>query len=449
MPHSLLRRVIAYLILALCSCPPVFADEQRPKSIIEAPEAQALPNSERAESPPSEVMGDAPSEAQADTEEASTAPSDIAVSLLGHEIQRGEFQRLYWTAGQAVAGLATPTPVLIAAGRYPGPTLCLTAAVHGDEVNGVETIRRIMFNLDKEALRGTVIGVPVVNMHGFIRASRYLPDRRDLNRYFPGDPKGSAASRIAFSFFNDVISRCDRLIDIHTGSFHRTNLTQLRGDLSKPAVEEFSKMFDDIMVLHGAGAPGTLRRAAVEAGIPSTTLEAGEPLRLQLREVEHSVRGVRAVMHHLKMIDEEPGSNGKQTVIFKSVWLRSNQTGVFLSQVKLGQKVKPGDTLGTVTDPITNLSSKIHSTVNGQVIGMALNQMVMPGFAAFHIGILEASKPAATESPAPALAAGEVATATANPDTSLSETAAAKPATAQPADNAKAEVSTDQDEHPE
>ena len=313
--------------------------------------------------------------------------TEVAITLLGQDILRGSFERLYWTAGQAVAGLAMPTPVLVAAGTNPGPTLCLTAAVHGDELNGGETIRRVMFSLESDKLNGVVIGVPIVNMHGFRRSSRYLPDRRDLNRYFPGDPKGSSAGRIAYSFFNEVISHCDRLIDIHTGSFHRTNLTQLRGNLGKESVAQFSRMFHDVTVIDGAGAPGTLRRASVDAGIPAVILEAGEPLRLQLKEVKQSVNGIKAVMHHLNMIDDKPQRAPKQNVFYKSTWLRADQSGVFLSEAKLGQNVKKGDILGSVTDPITNRSSVIRSSVDGQIIGLALNQMVMPGFAAYHVGI--------------------------------------------------------------
>lgn len=320
-----------------------------------------------------------------------------ALSILGHDVPPGSFQRLYWTAGQAVAGLSMPTPVLVAAGTQPGPTLCLTAAVHGDELNGVETIRRVMFSLESDRLKGVVIGVPIVNMHGFLRNSRYLPDRRDLNRFFPGDEQGSSAARIAHSLFNEIIMHCDRLIDIHTGSFHRTNLTQLRSDLGKESVMQFSKMFHDVTVLDGAGTSGTLRRAAVEAGIPAVTLEAGEPLRLQLKEVDQSVNGVRAVMHHLDMIHDKPVRAPKQTVFYKSLWLRADQSGVLLSEVKLGQKVKAGDILGTVTDPITNRSSVIRSSVDGQVIGMAVNQMVMPGFAGYHVGITTDEKQMAAE----------------------------------------------------
>lgn len=377
---------LSLLLWSFCLPPAAVAEEQSSQSLSETPNGKLVtPRQRRAAS----VLENYSNGSDTD-------PS-IALTLLGHDVARGSFQRLYWTAGQAVAGLAMPTPVLVAAGVKTGPTLCLTAAVHGDELNGVETIRRVMFSLESDKLNGVVIGVPIVNMHGFLRTSRYLPDRRDLNRYFPGDENGSSAARIAYSFFNEIISHCDRLIDIHTGSFHRTNLTQLRSDLGKESVFQFSKMFHDVMVLDGAGAAGTLRRAAVDAGIPAVTMEAGEPLRLQLPEVTQSVNGIRAVMHHLKMIDDKPVRAPKQSVFYRSTWLRADQSGVFLSEAELGQKVKKGDILGTVTDPITNRSSVIRSNVDGLIIGMALNQMVMPGFAAYHIGITADPKKVAAE----------------------------------------------------
>ncbi|WP_372862394.1 succinylglutamate desuccinylase/aspartoacylase family protein [Spongiibacter sp.] len=368
-------------------------------------QGQSLPEAAISEREPQTLAPLPKSATRVERLSSTPAVPGIALNILGHDILRGSFQRLYWTAGQAVAGLSMPTPVLIAAGVNPGPTLCLTAAVHGDELNGVETIRRVMFSLESDKLSGTVIGVPIVNMHGFLRTSRYLPDRRDLNRYFPGDVKGSSAARIAHSFFNEIIAHCDRLIDIHTGSFHRTNLTQLRSDLGKESVRQFSKMFHDVTVLDGAGGSGTLRRAAVDAGIPAVTLEAGEPLRMQLKEVKQSVNGIKAVMHYMQMIDDKPVRAPKQKVFYKSLWLRAEQSGVFLSETKLGENVRKGDILGTVTDPITNRSSVIRSTVDGQIIGMALNQMVMPGFAAYHVGIAADEKRVTAEKVADSIVA--------------------------------------------
>src|SRR5690606_7884402 len=157
-------------------------------------------------------------------------PAVPPIIILGVEVPPSTSTRLVWTPEEVVSGLAERTPILVVNGKNPGQTLCLTGAVHGDEVNGIEMIRRIMYQLEPDKLTGTVIGVRVVNIMGFRGHSRYLPDGRDLTRYFPGNAQGSAASRVAHSFFTNIISHCDALVDIHTGSFHRTNLTQLRAD---------------------------------------------------------------------------------------------------------------------------------------------------------------------------------------------------------------------------
>lgn len=339
-------------------------------------------------------LGTAATERVADLEPLAPPPADerpAARNFLGAPIVRGALDRRAWSAGQPLSGLALPTPVLIASGKEPGPTMCLTGAVHGDELNGVEIIRRIMFALDTESLTGTVIAVPIVNLYGFQRNSRYLPDRRDLNRYFPGNPAGSSAARIAHHFFQDVIIHCNALIDIHTGSFHRTNLPQLRADLSNPAVAKLSQLFDNFVVLHSLGAVGTLRRAAVENGIPTVTLEAGEPLYLQPEEVAQGVRGVLAALHGFGLMGKSSKVASEQRVFNESIWLRADQGGVLFSEVRVGDTVKEGDILGSVTDPITNRSSVIRASANGTIIGMALNQMVMPGFAAYHLGLAKAA----------------------------------------------------------
>jgi predicted deacylase len=312
--------------------------------------------------------------------------------LLGAEVSPGTSTRLSWSPSQSFQGIAVPTPVLVVNGVKPGPVLCLTAAVHGDELNGIEMVRRVLYNLEVKALSGTVIGVPIVNLQGFRRSSRYLSDRRDLNRFFPGDPKGSSASRIAYSFFHEIISHCNALVDLHTGSFHRTNLPQLRADLSNPDVVDITQGFGATVILQSDGAKGTLRRAAIDAGIPAVTLEAGEPMRLQEDQVSHGVKGIQTLMNKLGMYDYSSFWGDPEPVYYKSKWVRADQGGILFSQVNLGEKVKPGESLGTVTDPITNVRSELVSPYQGRVIGMALNQVVMPGFAAFHIGIKSTEK---------------------------------------------------------
>lgn len=318
---------------------------------------------------------------------ATEEPGPKVLSILGKVVEPGTTALLYWTPGVAFDGNSIPRGVIVANGAKPGPTLCLTAVIHGDEHNGLEIVRRILYELDPAHLSGVVIGVPIVNLDGFRRGTRYLPDRRDLNRYFPGKPNGSAAARLAYSLFDQIIKSCDDLVDIHTGSFHRTNLPQLRGDLTNLDVLELSRRFGPTVILHNRGEPGTLRRAATDAGIPAVTLETGEPMRIQDREIREGVRAIERAMTSLAMYPRamRPAENAQ--VYFESRWVRVNEGGVLMSNVRLGDMVEPGARLGTVTDPITNHSSEVIAPYAGRVLGMALNQVVLPGYAAFHIGI--------------------------------------------------------------
>jgi predicted deacylase len=316
------------------------------------------------------------------------------MALLDAEIEPGTYRRLSWSATELFEGVPVDSPVLVVNGRLAGPTLCLTAAVHGDELNGIEMVRRVMHDLNPQKLSGAVVGVPIVNLQGFRRASRYLPDRRDLNRYFPGNPKGSAAARIAYSFFTDVILLCDALIGVHTGSFERSNLPQLRADLRNPDVVTLTQGFGTTVILHSTPADGTLRHAATSAGIPAVTLEAGGPSQLELEEVKHGVKGIETLLTTLAMVRKIRFWGDPEPVYYRSSWVRANRGGILLADVSLGSTVREGDLLGTITDPMNNASSRLYSPFSGRIIGMARNQVVMPGFAAFHVGIQTDEAPA-------------------------------------------------------
>ena len=319
----------------------------------------------------------------------SVIPNDDAapLELLGATIMPGTAQRLSWSATELFEGVPVSTPVLVVNGASPGPTLCLTAAVHGDELNGIEIVRRVLHEIDPEKLSGTIIGVPIVNVQGFRRGSRYLPDRRDLNRYFPGNSNGSAASRIAHSFFTHIIEKCDALIDLHTGSFERSNLPQIRADLRNPDIVTLTQGFGSMVVVHSAPTDGTLRDAATRAGIPTVTLEAGGPLQLELNEVTHGVKGIETLISTLGMIRKIGLWGDPGPVYYRSSWVRVNNGGILLADVSLGSTVRQGELLGTITDPMSNARTELRSPYSGRIIGMARNQVVMPGFAAFHIGI--------------------------------------------------------------
>ena len=309
------------------------------------------------------------------------------LQILGAEISPGSSQRLSWSATELFEGVPVSTPVLVANGIAPGPTVCLTAAVHGDELNGIEMVRRVFHDIDPAKLSGALIGVPIVNVQGFRRGSRYLPDRRDLNRYFPGNPNGSAAARIAHSLFNDIIVHCDALVDLHTGSFERANLPQIRADLRNPDVLTLTHGFGAMVVLHSKPTVGTLRYAATKAGIPVVTVEAGGPSQLELAEVKHGVKGLETLLNTLGMTRRMRLWGDPEPVYYRSSWVRADNGGILLSDVSLGSSVRKGDLLGSITDPMSNARTELRSPYSGRVIGMARNQVVMPGFAAFHVGI--------------------------------------------------------------
>ncbi len=350
---------------------------------------EALPPTEESTADTSPKASNAAAEPTPEPEPEPADPYEegMPIVLLGKEIPPRTATRLAWSAGASLDGISGSTPVLVVNGAKPGPTLCLTAAIHGDELNGIEIVRRLVYDIDPTKLTGTVVGVPIVNIQGFRRNSRYLTDRRDLNRHFPGHPEGSLASRIAWSFFTEIIEHCSVLVDLHTGSFHRTNLPQLRADLMNPAVKDFSENFGSTVVLHSRGAEGTLRYAASMAGVPTVTLEAGEPMRLQDKEVAHGVKAIQTLMNKMGMRKHSRFWGDPEPVFYESTWVRVDTGGILFSDVFLGKRVAEGDVLGTVTDPITNRREEVLSPAKGRVLGMALNQVVLPGFAAYRIGI--------------------------------------------------------------
>lgn len=320
------------------------------------------------------------------------APDQATVAaprtLLGAVVQPGTRRHLRWVAGQSFSGSPLRAPVVVVHGARPGPTLCLTGAVHGDELNGVEIIRRVLRDIVAEELRGTLIGVPIVNLLGFAEGSRYLPDRTDLNRFFPGHPRGNAASRIAYAFFEEVVRGCDRLVDLHTGSFKRSNLPQLRANLDHPELAEFVRHFAATAVLHRSRERGTLRDAATAAGIPAVTFELGEPGTVQAEHVAYGVATIHGLLDRLGMLPRPSvWTDGEQPIFYRARWARAVHGGILSSSVRLGAQVGADELLGLVINPLTNETSAIRAPFAGRVLGRALDQFVLPGFAVFHLGI--------------------------------------------------------------
>ncbi|MAA65500.1 MAG: succinylglutamate desuccinylase [Alteromonadaceae bacterium] len=353
-------------------------DTQQPTPETTSPEKPASPATPD-DKAPAETATTTPAPAK-------PAPKAEPLVILGAEVRPGTSTRLAWTPDISISGLASPTPVLVINGAQPGPNLCMTGAVHGDELNGIEIIRRVMYDIEPDELSGRVIGVPIVNVQGFQRGSRYLPDRRDLNRNFPGDPNGSLAGRIAYSLFNDVIRHCDMLVDIHTGSLKRSNLAQLRADMHIPEVAEFTRGFDKMAVVHSQGTIGMLRSAATDNDIVAVTMEAGESLRIQENQIEAGVNSINSLLEKQGMISRLFVWGKPEPVYYNSSWIRTNVGGILVSDVELGDEVAAGEVLGIVTDPITNAQHPIKAKRSGRIIGMAVDQVVMAGFATYHLG---------------------------------------------------------------
>ncbi len=310
------------------------------------------------------------------------------IEVAGTSVAPGETARIFVDVAKTIAGSSRTLDVFVVVTRgvKPGPTLCLIGGIHGDELNGVEIAHRIYAGTPGSALSGTLIAVPVVNVQGFRSGSRYLPDRRDLNRGFPGSANGSLASRIAHQLYQGVIRHCDALIDLHTGSASRTNLPQIRTDLESPPALALARSFGVGVVLHGRGPRGSLRRAVLDAGLPAVIYEAGEPLRFEEVEIARGVEGVQNVMADLGMITRK-ATRQPSEVYRKTVWVRSGDAiGVFLTPRKPGDYVKKGDVLGTVTDPVSEESAKIVAPREGRIIGMAVPQLALPGYGLFHLG---------------------------------------------------------------
>lgn len=310
------------------------------------------------------------------------------LELLGREVQPGTARRMGFAENDESFAISyLNMPVFVARGREQGPTLCITAGVHGDELNGVEVARRSFVQVNPEELHGTLIALPAINAHGVRTGNRYLSDRRDLNRAFPGSTGGSVARLIAHAIFSGVLNRCDAIVDLHTASDQRANLPQVRADISDPAIRDLAIHFGLGIVIAGAGPDGSLRREAAKAGIPAIIYEAGEPNRFQPHEIDRGVQGVRSVMAHLNMITSEELEVPEARIYERSRWVRvqAGVSGFFFPAVGLGDEVGAGELLGTVVDPLTDDATQITSPFAGEIIGMALSRPVLPGYALFHL----------------------------------------------------------------
>jgi predicted deacylase len=283
-------------------------------------------------------------------------------------------------------------PVHVIRGSKDGPCLFISAAIHGDELNGTEIIRRLLKQPALKRLRGTLVAVPIVNVYGLIHHSRYLPDRRDLNRSFPGSEKGSLAARLAHLFMTEIVQNCSHGIDLHTGAIHRSNLPQIRANLDDPETARLAEAFGVPVLINANIRDGSLRGAAAEIGTPTLLYEAGEALRFDEVSIRAGVKGIIKVMRILEMLP--PTRSRRKTrhepfVARSSTWVRASSSGLFRKVYGLGSRVKRGEVLGLIDDAVGGEESEVIATASGIIIGCSVIPLVHEGEALFHIARFE------------------------------------------------------------
>lgn len=313
--------------------------------------------------------------------------SRAAFELAGQRVAAGSLATLHLDIPQLYTDTTLRMPVKVVHGRRPGPVLLLTAAVHGDEINGVEIIRRVLASRSVARLRGTLIAVPVVNVYGFINKTRYLPDRRDLNRSCPGSEKGSLTARLAHRVVSALISRASHLIDLHTAAIHRLNLPQVRVCLDDPASHALALAFQAPVIVDAELRDGSLREAARELGVASIVYEGGEALRFNELAIRAGVRGVLSTMRHLGMLraTREAG-RGRPFIAQSTRWVRAPVSGVLRTFTdQRVAVVDRGQLLATISDPFGIHETPVTSTVSGVVIGRTTLPLVNEGDALYHI----------------------------------------------------------------
>ncbi len=302
------------------------------------------------------------------------------------EIKPGERKRINIDMGSIYDFTDVKMPIEVIRGKKDGPTLFVSSTIHGDEINGIEIARRLLNHKDLKTICGTLIVIPIVNIFGFNDRSRYLPDRRDLNRCFPGIKNGSLASQLAYKFMREIVLKSDYGIDLHTGSFNRRNYPQIRADLSDKRTLKMAQAFGAPVVVNSNLRDGSLRAAVVSENIPMILFEAGEALRFDESSIKTGVDGILRVMKQIGMIKSDQKHRITKTFIAQSSsWLRAPKSGINIPKIKLGSFVKKGDVISEITNPFGDRKTIIKAHESGIIIGISLLPLVNKGDALFHI----------------------------------------------------------------
>ena len=306
----------------------------------------------------------------------------------GEEIPRGESRDVMLSVSESYSSMTVQIPIHIRRATEDGPIVFVTAALHGDEINGTGAVRQLIQDAEFRLLRGTIMLIPVLNLLAFDRHSRYLPDRRDLNRSFPGSTSGSLARRMAHVIFNEIVSRCDYGIDLHTAAVRRTNYPNVRADMTDPEVRWLAEAFGSEIIINAKGPEGAFRREACRVGCPTIVMEGGEVWKVEPGIVESATRGIKNVLRRLEMLDSPTESPKYQVVVKKSKWVRAERGGFLQFHIKPGDIVEKGEPLATNTTLLGHEHSMLTAPFDSIVIGMTSLPAISPGEPLCNLGKL-------------------------------------------------------------
>ncbi len=309
------------------------------------------------------------------------------VIIAGQEIAPGEFKEININIARLPSHTQIETPIYVSRSREDGPILGLIAGMHGDEINGMEIVRRILDRGLHQVKRGTVVCMPIINVYGFLNFSRDVPDGKDVNRSFPGSRGGSLASRVAYHLMHDVIPFIDVGIDFHTGGAMRTNYPQVRAVLREPANIDLANAFSAPFTIDAPFRPNSLRKEAARRGKNIIVYEGGESLRFDYAAIDEGVAGTLRIMKHLNMIDEAPAPKDENRVIWTTSWVRAKHAGLFQPNVECGKLVHKGEWVGTITDPFGEFKEKVKAHETAYIIGMNNSPVINAGDALMHLGM--------------------------------------------------------------
>jgi hypothetical protein len=314
-------------------------------------------------------------------------PSNSDITIAGVSVKIGEEKQIIATVAKLPTRTPIDVPILVSRSKKEGPTLLLMAGIHGDEVNGIEIIRRIISSKAYKANRGTVICIPIVNIYGFITMAREVFGGKDINRSFPGSKYGSLASQLAYFLRTEILPVIDYGLDFHTGGARINNVPQLRLDLSNPKAEALAKAFSPHFILNSDLREKSLRKEASKHAVPFIIFEGGESLRLIKSVIDMGVLGAKRVMKYLEMTDEDVEAGPKPIRLKESIWLRAKTAGIHYAMARAGKFVQKGEAIGQISSPYGDFEYIVKASKSGHIIAVNNNPVINRGDALFHLGV--------------------------------------------------------------